>query len=163
MSSALDPARALFQITGTDRFDFLQGLVSNDVSRLAEGPVYAALLSPQGKYLADFFLIADGDGVILDVAEPLAAGLAQRLNMYKLRADVAITPIDSGVTRGLGEVPAGAVADPGIQKWDGAVMMDPYQTSPSTGPRFASDWQSRKAGSNCNPTTATSLRWISSV
>ena len=130
MSSALDPARALFLIKGADRIDFLQGLVSNDVSRIAEGPVYAALLTPQGKYLADFFLIADGDGVILDVAEPLAAGLVQRLSMYKLRADVAITPMESGVTRGLGEGPAGAVSDPrhpemGWRCYDGSAPEQP--------------------------------------
>ena len=112
MSSDLDPARALFRISGDDRIDFLQGLVSNDLKRLADGLVYAAFLSPQGKYLADFFLLEDGDGLILDVAEPLAAGLIQRLNMYKLRADVSITPLDAKVTRGLGDVPEGALADP---------------------------------------------------
>ena len=54
--------RALYEITGADREHFLQGLVSNDVRHLAEGPVYAALLSPQGKYLADFLLVPAGRG-----------------------------------------------------------------------------------------------------
>jgi len=104
--------RKVFEIGGGDRMDFLQGLVSNDVARLGDGLVYAALLTPQGKYLADFFLVPHGDCVLLDVAEPLAAGLLQRLAMYKLRADVTITPADLHVTRGLGATPAGGFADP---------------------------------------------------
>ncbi len=49
------PDRTVLEITGTDRVDFLQGLVSNDLGRLKDGLVYAALLTPQGKYLADSF------------------------------------------------------------------------------------------------------------
>ena len=105
-------ARRVFRITGTDRVEFLQNLVTNDVSRLADGLVWAALLSPQGKYLADFFLVPEDEAILLDVAEPLAAGLMQRLTMYKLRADVAIEPTDIEVARGRGPVPEGAFADP---------------------------------------------------
>ncbi|MFT5061623.1 MAG: folate-binding protein YgfZ [Polaromonas sp.] len=112
MTNPLDPARSLFRITGADRVDFLQGLVSNNLTRLDAGVVYTAFLSPQGKYLADFFLIKDGEGILLDVAEPLAAGLIQRLSMYKLRADVSIEASEIAVTRGLGDAPVGAVVDP---------------------------------------------------
>lgn len=112
MTNPLDPARLVYRITGADRIDFLQGLVSNDLARLEAGAVYTAFLSPQGKYLADFFLVGDGDGILLDVAEPLAAGLIQRLGMYKLRADVSIETTEITVTRGLGDIPEGAVADP---------------------------------------------------
>ncbi|MFT5363097.1 MAG: folate-binding protein YgfZ [Dinoroseobacter sp.] len=112
MTNPLDPARSLFRITGADRVDFLQGLVSNNLTRLDAGVVYTAFLSPQGKYLVDFFLIKDGEGILLDVAEPLAAGLIQRLSMYKLRADVSIEASEIAVTRGLGDAPVGAVVDP---------------------------------------------------
>lgn len=112
MTNPLDPARSLYRITGADRVDFLQGLVSNNLTRLDAGVVYTAFLSPQGKYLADFFLIKDGEGILLDVAEPLAAGLIQRLSMYKLRADVSIEASEIAVTRGLGDAPVGAVVDP---------------------------------------------------
>jgi folate-binding protein YgfZ len=112
MTNPLDPARSLFRITGADRVDFLQGLVSNNLTRLDAGVVYTAFLSPQGKYLVDFFLIQDGEGILLDVAEPLAAGLIQRLSMYKLRADVSIEASEIAVTRGLGDAPVGAVVDP---------------------------------------------------
>ena len=105
-------ARQVFKITGGDRMDFLQNLVTNDVAGLADGLVWTGLLTPQGKYLADFFLVPAGDAILLDVAAPLAAGLAQRLAMYKLRADVVIETLDLTVSRGLGAVPEGAYADP---------------------------------------------------
>jgi len=104
--------RAIFSITGADRQSFLQGLVSNDLAGLENGLVYAALLNPQGKYLADFFLAAQGEAILLDVKATLGAALAQRLNMYRLRADVQIAPSDLHVTRGLGPTPDGALADP---------------------------------------------------
>ena len=58
--------RTILSVTGDDRLPFLQGLVSNDVAGADHGLVYAALLSPQGKYLADFFLLAQGDAILLD-------------------------------------------------------------------------------------------------
>ena len=87
-------------------------MVSNDLRRAAAGIVYAALLTPQGKYLADFFLIGQTDRILIDVASPLAAALTQRLGMYRLRADVQIAATDITVARGTGPAPAGALADP---------------------------------------------------
>ncbi len=104
--------RSIFEITGADREHFLQGLVSNDVRRLADGPVYAALLTPQGKYLADFLLVPLGEKILLDIAAPIAEATVRRLSMYKLRADVQISPSDLQVRRGTGPAPEGAVADP---------------------------------------------------
>lgn len=104
--------RKIFDITGTDREHFLQGLVSNDLRRLAEGPLYAALLTPQGKYLADFFLIARGDTILLDIDATLAEPTLRRLAMYRLRADVSIAPSALSVFCGTGPAPEGAVADP---------------------------------------------------
>jgi len=101
--------RKVLRITGTDRVKFLQGLVSNDVARL---PAYAALLTPQGKYLADFILSVAGDAILLDVHADLAAGLFQRLSMYRLRSDVRIEATELHVLRGLGPAPDGAFADP---------------------------------------------------
>jgi len=109
-------ARRILRLTGTDTRNFLQGLVTNDVSRLADGLVYAALLTPQGKYIADFFLVPDpetGDeATLLDVAEPLGDMLEKRLAMYRLRADVSIAPSGLNLQRGTGPAPAGAWADP---------------------------------------------------
>ena len=104
--------RTVLKITGTAREDFLQNLITNDVARLKDGIVWTALLTPQGKYLADFFLVPADDAILLDVAEPLAPGLAQRLAMYKLRADVKIEATEIAPSRGPGPAPEGAYADP---------------------------------------------------
>ncbi len=93
--------RALLRVEGPDARDLLQGLVSNDLGRLAPGrALYAALLTPQGKYLFDFVLLDDGRGAVLvDVERARAAELRQRLLMYRLRAKTAIedAPADLAV------------------------------------------------------------------
>ena len=87
------PTRRIWHLSGKDTQDFLQNLVTNDLAGLDRGLVYAALLTPQGKYIADFFLAPHPGGILLDVAEPLADDLLRRLTMYKLRADVSIDVI----------------------------------------------------------------------
>ena len=104
--------RKVFRISGTDARRFLQNLITNDVKRLDTGPVYSALLTPQGKFIADFFLIPGGNDVLLDVDADASTTLIPRLNMYKLRADVTISETDLIVSRGLENAPEGAVADP---------------------------------------------------
>ncbi len=104
--------RRILRLTGADVMSFLQGLITNDINKLDQGLVYAALLTPQGKYIADFFLARDGDDVLLDVDDALADALAQRLGMYKLRADVRIEPTDLHLQRGTGPAPEGALPDP---------------------------------------------------
>jgi tRNA-modifying protein YgfZ len=104
--------RTVLRIGGADRVHFLQGLVTNDVGRLAGGLVYAAILTPQGKYLADFFLRDDGDAILLDADGTQAPALAQRLAMYRLRAAVTIEDSGLHVRRGTGPAPEGALPDP---------------------------------------------------
>lgn len=104
--------RRILRLTGTDTDSFLQGLVTNDTRKLDDGLVYAAILTPQGKYLADFFLKRDGDSVLLDVVEGMADALIKRLNMYKLRADVRIEETNLHLQRGTGPSPEGALPDP---------------------------------------------------
>lgn len=104
--------RSVLRISGADTRDFLQNLVTNDVARLKDGPVYTALLTPQGKLIADFIMVADGDAVLIDVASDWAAALKQRLSMYRLRAAVTVEETPLKVRRGTGDRPEGAVADP---------------------------------------------------
>ncbi|WP_339108725.1 folate-binding protein [Thioclava sp. GXIMD4216] len=105
--------RRIYKISGPDREHFLQGLVSNDVTRLKDGPVYAALLTPQGKYLADFLLVPWGEEILLDIDAGLAEATVRRLMMYKLRAKAEISETDLKLYRGTSEVrPDGAVMDP---------------------------------------------------
>lgn len=101
--------RQIIRVTGDDRLSFLQGLVTNDVTR---APCWAALLTPQGKYLADFLIVPDNDALLLDVDVRLADDLTRRLTMYKLRSKVGIEVTDMTVARGTGPAPDGAIADP---------------------------------------------------
>jgi len=105
-------SRTILRLSGPDTRDFLQGLITNDIAKLSDGLVYAAILTPQGKYLADFFLATEGDEVLLDVATALADMLTKRLTMYKLRAKVTIEPSGLNLQRGTGDTPDGAFADP---------------------------------------------------
>lgn len=105
-------ARTVFSITGADAREFLQGLVTNDVEKAKDGLIYAALLTPQGKYLADFFLWDRGDDILLDADADQAPALAQRLTMYRLRSDVVIAETPLKVGRGVGTMPEGALPDP---------------------------------------------------
>jgi len=105
-------ARRILKITGSESESFLQGLVTNDLARLDDGLVYTALLTPQGKYIADFFLLRQDGALLLDVDESLADTLVQRLSLYKLRSDVLIAESDLRLCRGTGPMPEGAHPDP---------------------------------------------------
>jgi folate-binding protein YgfZ len=92
-SIAVLPERAVIRVSGTAAASFLQGLITNNVDKATEGRgTHAGLLSPQGKVLFDFFVIAEGGSFLLDVAKDQAAALVQRLGFYKLRAAVEIAP-----------------------------------------------------------------------
>ncbi|CAH0315912.1 folate-binding protein YgfZ [Roseomonas sp. CECT 9278] len=91
MSLALLPDRGVLEVAGPDRVAFLQGLVSNDVAALAPGQAaWAALLTPQGKWLADFFVVAQGDALLLDAEAAQVPGLVQRLSRFRLRSKVEL-------------------------------------------------------------------------
>ncbi|MCP1169273.1 CAF17-like 4Fe-4S cluster assembly/insertion protein YgfZ [Limimaricola litoreus] len=104
--------RSIIAVTGADRDEFLQGLVTNDIARAKGGLAYAALLTPQGKLIADFFLKGEPDRILIDVATDVAPQLFQRLSMYKLRADVTLSQADVKLFRGTGPAPEGALPDP---------------------------------------------------
>jgi hypothetical protein len=85
------PGRGVVEVAGADRVSFLQGLVSNDVAQAAPGrAVWAALLTPQGKWLADFFVFADGERLLLDCARDQAAMVVATLSRFRLRAKVTL-------------------------------------------------------------------------
>jgi hypothetical protein len=85
--------RGLLAVGGADRRAFLQGLVSNDVDKVArDRAIYAALLTPQGKYLHDFFVAELGETLYLDAEAARLGDLGRRLGLYKLRSKVTIAP-----------------------------------------------------------------------
>ncbi len=95
MKAALLPGRGVVKIAGDDARGFLHGLVSVDILKLAPGAArFCALLTPQGKIIADFFLAEapaqDGGGFFLDLPRTLAAAVVGKLNLYKLRARVMV-------------------------------------------------------------------------
>jgi folate-binding protein YgfZ len=93
------PNRGILRLSGPDRAQFLQGLVSNDVTAVQPcSPVYACLLTPQGKFLHDFFLIADGDSLLIDCEGDRRADLLSRLKMYKLRSKIELTDVTDEFT-----------------------------------------------------------------
>jgi len=87
--------RDIVAIGGTDNRTFLQGLVSQDMDQVSAGTsVYSALLTPQGKYLHDFFVLQSADSLLVDCEAGRSADLIQRLSRFKLRADVRLEPRD---------------------------------------------------------------------
>jgi folate-binding protein YgfZ len=85
--------RTLVRLSGEDVRGFLQGLVTNDMGLLApDRPLWAGLLSPQGKALFDFILWADGEDVLVDCERDAAVELGRRLTLYRLRRPILIAP-----------------------------------------------------------------------
>lgn len=130
--------RTILRVSGADRFEFLQGLITNDINGLKDGLVYAALLTPQGKYIADFFLQAAEEAILLDVATPVAAPLFQRLSMYRLRSDVAIEETSLSLSRGLTNAPPDAFPDPRHPDMGWRLISD------TPGPQDQTDWNAMR-------------------
>jgi folate-binding protein YgfZ len=85
--------RSVIAVRGTDARSFLQGLISNDMEECAPSKgIYAALLTPQGKILFEFFVVEHEDRFLIDCAAARAGDLVKRLAFYRLRAKVDITP-----------------------------------------------------------------------
>lgn len=87
------PQWGMMEIQGDDRVSFLQGLITNDMEMLGKDrPLYAALLTPQGRFLYDFFLINQGDSLFLETKTDWIVPLIQKLTLYKLRSQVTLIP-----------------------------------------------------------------------
>jgi folate-binding protein YgfZ len=87
--------RALVKIAGVDKKEFIQGLISNDVSKItSDSSIYAAFLTPQGKFLEDLFISEIDDSYYIDTALATRDEFIKKLKMYKLRSDVTISTVD---------------------------------------------------------------------
>lgn len=89
---SLSQHRSVIAIGGPDRVEFLQGLISNDVTKVLPGhAIWAALLTPQGRFLNDMFVAAGGgDTLLLETERDRAAALVRKLSFYKLRSKVTV-------------------------------------------------------------------------
>ncbi len=87
--------RRLLEVSGEEARGFLQGLVSNDLERVSETcAIHAALLTPQGKYLHDFFILEIKGNLYLDCEAARIDDLFKRLRMFKLRAKVELKQVE---------------------------------------------------------------------
>lgn len=117
---ALLPDRGVIGVTGADAERLLQGVVTNDLQLLARQPaLFAALLTPQGKLLAEFFVVKAPDGVLLDISKDRIGEVLKRLAMYRLRAKVELR--DRSGELAVAALWSGTPASTG----DAAAFMDP--------------------------------------
>jgi folate-binding protein YgfZ len=122
------PGRGVLRLSGADVRTFLQALVTRDLDHLSPGQaVYGALLTPQGKYLFDFFLAQQGDDILLDGEAARLEALAKRLSMYRLRADITITALPDWEVGVVFAGDMGLGGEPGAAKafGEGIVYLDP--------------------------------------
>ena len=89
---SLVPHRSVIAVGGADRVEFLQGLISNDTTKVTDGrAIWAALLTPQGRFTNDMFVVAGPDDtLLLETERERVPALAKKLSMYKLRSKVTV-------------------------------------------------------------------------
>jgi folate-binding protein YgfZ len=120
----------VLRVTGADRVTFLNGLVSNDVAEAAPGrAVWAALLTPQGKWFSDFFISADADALFLDVEAAHAEAVTQKLTRFRLRANVDIAPSELSVFVAWGGGAAGLTPDPRLPEAGYRILAENFATN----------------------------------
>ena len=145
MKAALLPERGIIKVVGDDARKFLHGLVTTDMLGLAPGTArFGALLTPQGKIVADFFVTeapqADGGGFFLDSPRALAVTLVDKLNLYKLRAKVLVEDLteilgvlavwdDQDTTKGCAAKQGLTYADPRLPALGFRVMIPPHRAT----------------------------------
>jgi len=146
--ASLLPQRGIVEIKGPDALSFLQGLVTNDVDRAAGGQAaYAALLTPQGKIVTEFIIVAVDGGYWLDCAASSAGDLTARLKKYKLRAKVEISDKS-------GELAVAAFEESKAIAGDPVVFADPRLAalgSRAIGPRAELEAALQAAGYRVTP------------
>jgi tRNA-modifying protein YgfZ len=135
MKAALLDDRGVIRIAGEDARAFLNGIVTADATKVApDRPCFTGLLTPQGKIIADFIVVAapDGDGVLLDVPRVVVDPLLKKLNFYKLRATVVCEDLSAtqgvlAIWDGAGTTARGVVyADPRLTALGQRTILPPH-------------------------------------
>ena len=94
--------RGLISVTGEDAKEYLQNIITNDIHKVSDSnSIFAALLSPQGKYLFDFFVIKDEEGYLLDCEGSSSKELINNLSKYKIRSKVEIKDLTAKFVVGI--------------------------------------------------------------
>lgn len=144
MKASLLPDRGVVKVVGDGARNFLHGLVTADVLELQPGAArFCALLTPQGKIIADFILTeapaADGGGFFIDVPRALATTLVDKLNLYKLRAKLIVEDLSDvlgvvAVWDGTGETEYGlCYPDPRLPALGTRIMLPPHLAGAAAG------------------------------
>jgi folate-binding protein YgfZ len=148
-SYALLPHRSVIAVGGPDRAEFLQGLISNDTTKVGPGrAIWAALLTPQGRFLNDMFVVEDGAGTfLLETERERAPALAKKLKMYTLRSKVTVEDrgdttevaviFGAGAEKPLPVAGATTFVDPRLPELGGRVLAPVGQTATLLGLREA--------------------------
>jgi folate-binding protein YgfZ len=137
MKAALLPDRGVLKVAGDAARKFLNGLITSDMAKVApDRAAFAALLTPQGKIIADFIIAeaepADGGGFFLDCARALAPTLLERFNLYKLRAKVIVEDLSDilgvvAIWNGNGASDYGLLyKDPRVPELGARMMLPPH-------------------------------------
>jgi len=123
LQAALLPERGVVAITGPDRIKFMQGLMTNDIRRLApDRALYTGFLTGQGKLLYDAILIQDNEDILIDIAAALVQDLVKRLTTFKIRANVDIGQVPALAVAAVWGAEAAALVGPGAS--EGSVGSD---------------------------------------
>jgi folate-binding protein YgfZ len=137
MKAALLPDRGVVKVAGAEARDFLNGLLTTDVTKVTPGQArFGALLTPQGKIVVDCIVAEapaeDGGGFFLDCPRALAPALVEKLNFYKLRAKVICEDLSEvlgvmAVWDGHGATEYGLVfPDPRLSALGQRIMLPPH-------------------------------------
>jgi len=118
--------RSVFRLSGEGVEGWLSGLITNEISDDAS---FAALLTPQGKIIADFFIYRDGEALLLDTPSKFAADLHKRLRMYRLRAPIEIEETELSVTAVWDEEDMDGHADPRLPALGHRILGEAPKTS----------------------------------
>ena len=109
----VDKSRKLIEIKGKDSKKFLQGILTNDVELSISSIIYSGILTPQGKYLFDFFVWGlDQETFLIDIDLARVDDLKKILSMYRLRSNILISDLESEVIVGLGKSSSVGFRDP---------------------------------------------------
>ncbi|PQM56597.1 MAG: folate-binding protein YgfZ [Rhodobacteraceae bacterium] len=109
----IDVSRKLIRVSGEDARKFLQGILTNDINKATCSIIYSGILTPQGKYLFDFFVWNfNEEAFVIDIDERRAEDLKSILNLYRLRSDVLISDSSHKVLLGLDMQSPSSFIDP---------------------------------------------------
>ena len=109
----IDESRKLIRVHGKDAKKLLQGILTNDIDEVTDSIIYSGILTPQGKYLYDFFVWGLGaENFVIDIDKERVEDLKKTLNLYRLRSDVVISDINQKILLGMGMLSPSSFSDP---------------------------------------------------